>query len=300
MANNVPKAGRMSLSPMLNERGKLIGDFTLCRVSEERFLLVGTYAAERFYQRWFERYAPPAGTSIRAAALDYLGLSVAGPQSRALLQSLVDEDLSTAAFPFMTFRPMDIGMVPALVGRVSFTGELGYEIWVAPEYQRALLTLLTQAGRAHGLRHFGGRALNSLRLEKSFGSWAREYRPIYGAFEAGLDRFVALAKPAFVGRDAALKEQAAGGERRLITLAIDARDADAVADEPIWHRDRVVGWVTSGAYAHTTGQSLAMGYVESAVASETQDFGVELIGERRPAVRLPGAAVDPQGTRMRT
>lgn len=226
-------------------------------------------------------------------------LSVAGPQSRALLQSVVDVDLSTAAFPFMSFRQVDVGMVPALVGRVSFTGELGYEIWVAPEYQRALLDVLTQAGRKHGLRHFGGRALQSLRLEKSFGTWAREYRPIYGAFEAGLDRFVDLTKPAFVGREAAAQEKAQGGARRLITLAIDARDADAIGDEPIWHRDRVVGWVTSGGYGHTVQESIAMGYVERAVAGETSDFAVKLIGDKRPAIRLTGAAVDPQGTRMR-
>ncbi len=299
MANKVPKAGRMTLTPMLNERGKLIGDFTMSRLTDERFVLVGTYAAELFYKRWFERYPPPPGVRIRPASLEYLGLSVAGPQSRALLQSVVDVDLSTAAFPFMTFRQVDVGMIPALVGRVSFSGELGYEIWVAPEYQRALLDVLTQAGRKHGLRHFGGRALQSLRLEKSFGTWAREYRPIYGAFEAGLDRFVDLAKPAFVGRDAAAQEKAQGGARRLITLAIDARDADAIGDEPIWHRDRVVGWVTSGGYGHTVQKSIAMGYVEREVAGETSDFAVELIGEKRPAVRLTAAAVDPQGTRMR-
>jgi len=299
MANKVPKAGRMTLTPMLNERGKLIGDFTMSRLTEERFVLVGTYAAERFYKRWFERYPPPPGVSVRPAALEYLGLSVAGPQSRALLQSVVDADLSTAVFPFMSFRQVDVGMVPALVGRVSFTGELGYEIWVAPEYQRALLDVLTQAGRKYELRHFGGRALQSLRLEKSFGTWAREYRPIYGAFEAGLDRFVDLTKPAFVGRDAAAQEKAQGGARRLITLAIDARDADAIGDEPIWHRDRVVGWVTSGGYGHTVQKSIAMGYVESAVAGETSDFAVELIGEKRPAIRLTAAAVDPRGTRMR-
>ncbi len=299
MANKVPRVGRMTLTPMLNERGRLIGDFTMGRLSEDRFLLIGTYAAERFYQRWFEHHAPPAGVSIRAAALEYLGFAIAGPQSRALLQSLVDEDLGTAQFPFMTFRALDIGMVPALVGRVSFTGELGYEIWIAPEYQRALLQLLVQAGERFGLRHFGGRALNSLRLEKSFGTWAREYRPIYGPYEAALDRFVDLGKPQFIGRDAALAEKTQGGVRRLITLAIDAKDADAIGDEPIWFRDRVVGWVTSGGYGHVAQQSLATGYVDREVAGETHGFAVELIGEKRAATRLAAAAIDPQGTRMR-
>ena len=200
----------------------------------------------------------------------------------------------------MSFARMNVGMVPALVGRVSFTGELGYEIWVTSEYQGALYDTLSAAGRSLELRPIGGRALNSLRLEKSFGSWAREYRPIYGPFEAGLERFIDVGRNAFVGRVAALKEQAAGGERRLITLEVDALDADAIGDEPIWHDGAVIGWVTSGGYGHTIGKSLAMGYVNNAVASAVSGFEVELIGERRPARRLAEPAVDPKGLRMRT
>src|ERR1700686_569217 len=138
MANHIPAIGRIPLAPMLNERGRLIGDFTLCRVAEERFFLVGTYAAEIYYLRWFERHLPPSGVTVRPCAMQYVGLSVAGPKSRALLQSLVRDDLRTAAFPFMSFRRMEVGMVPAYVGRVSFTGDLGYEMWVTTDYQRAL------------------------------------------------------------------------------------------------------------------------------------------------------------------
>jgi len=299
MANKVPKVGRLSLSPMLNERGRLIGDFTLGRVAEERVFLVGTYAAEAYYLRWFERTLPPTGVQVRPCAMEYVGLSIAGPKSRALLQGLVDIDLSNEAFPFMGFRPIDVGMVPALVGRVSFTGDLGYEIWVTSEYQRALYTLLMEAGRPFGLKLFGGRALNAMRLEKSFGTWAREFRPIYGAYEAGLGRFVDLSKPDFIGRAAAAREKEQGGERKLITLAVDAQDADAIGDEPIWHDGKVVGWVTSGGYGHSVGQSLAMGYVSAAVAGVTSGFAVEIIGERRSARRLPEAAYDPSGARMR-
>jgi dimethylglycine dehydrogenase len=299
MANRVPAVGRIALAPMLNAAGRLIGDFTLCRASPERFFLIGTYAAERYYMRWFEQHPPPAGVIVRPCAMEYVGLSIAGPQSRVLLQSLVDIDLATAAFPFMSFRQIDVGMVPAFVGRVSFTGDLGYEIWVTSEYQRTLYDLLTQAGRAYGLRQFGGRALNSMRIEKSFGSWAREYRPIYGPYEAGLDRFVDLAKETFVGRDAAAAEKARGGARRLITLDVAADDADAIGDEPIWHDGHVAGWVTSGAYAHSVQKSIALGYVNADVAGETTGFEVEIIGERRSAVRLARAAFDPQGARMR-
>jgi dimethylglycine dehydrogenase len=291
MANRVPAVGRIALTPMLNERGKLIGDFTICRLAEERFFLIGTYAAESYYLRWFERTLPSSGVSLRPCAMEYVGLSIAGPRSRELLQKLVPEDLSTAKFPFMSFRRMDVGMIPALVGRMSFTGESGYEMWVTTDYQRALYDLLSNAGEAFGLR--------TLRIEKSFGSWAREFRPIYGPYEAGLGRFINLDKGDFIGREAALAEKAGGGDLRLITLAIDAADADALGDEPIWHADKVVGWVTSGAYGHSVGKSLALGYVPAGLAGEADGFEVELIGERRKAQRLAGAAYDPDGKRMR-
>ena len=299
MANKVPANGRVALTPMLNENGKLIGDFTMCRIGAERFLLVGTYAAERFYQRWFEARLAGFKVQVRACAMEWLGLSIAGPASRELLQSLVDEDLGTKAFPFMSFGAMDVGLVPALVGRLSFTGDLGYEIWVKSEFHRELYERLVAAGKPLGLRHFGGRALNSMRMEKSFGSWAREYRPIYGPFEANLDRFVDLKKADFVGRAAALAEKSSGGQRKLITLDIDAKDCDAIADEPIWLDGRVVGWVTSGAYGHSVGKSLALGYVDRESAKATTGFEVELIGDRRAAVRLESPAFDPSGQRMR-
>jgi dimethylglycine dehydrogenase len=300
MANRVPEVGRMGLTPMLNDRGKLIGDFTICRPSAERVFLIGTYAAETYYMRWFERHLPPSGVSLRPCAMEYVGLSIAGPKSRALLQSLVREDLSTAAFPFLSFKRMDVGMVPAYVGRVSFTGDLGYEIWVTTDYQRALYDLLVAVGREHGLKSFGGRALNAMRIEKSFGSWSREYRPIYGPYEAGLGRFVDLKKGEFVGRAAALEEKESGGKLRLVAFAVDAADADAIGDEPIWHEGEVVGWVTSGAYGHSVQRSLALGYIPVGIAGATSGFEIEIIGERRKAERLATPAFDASGARMRT
>ncbi len=299
MANRVPAVGRIALTPMLNDRGKLIGDFTMCRVSAEHIFLVGTYAAESYYMRWFEQHMPAAGVSVRPCAMEYVGLSVAGPHSRALLQTLVRDDLSTTAFPFMSFRRMEIGMVPGYVGRVSFTGELGYEIWVTTDYQRALYDALVKAGREFELKLFGGRALNAMRIEKSFGSWAREYRPIYGPFEAGLDRFVDFKKSEFIGRSAAAEEKDGGGALRLATFQVDATDADAIGDEPIWHDGKAVGWVTSGAFGHRVGRSLALGYVPAALAKADTGFEIEIIGERHRAQRLAGAAFDSSGKLMR-
>ena len=300
MANRIPPVGRIALSPMLNERGKLIGDFTLCRLAEDRFFLVGTYAAETYYMRWFERHAPPAGVSVRPCAMQYTGLSLAGPHSRAVLQSVVRDDLATSAFPFMSFRRMEVGMVPAYVGRLSFTGALGYELWVSSEYQRALYELLRKAGRDYGLKLFGGRALNAMRIEKGFGTWAREFRPIYGPLEAGLGRFVALDKGEFVGRAAAAKEKEKGGALRLQCFRVAAAEADAIGDEPIWHEGKPVGWVTSGAYGHRVDASLALGYVPAELAAADSGFEIEIIGERRPALRLKEAPFDPAGSSMRS
>jgi dimethylglycine dehydrogenase len=299
MANRMPAEGRIVLTPMLSPRGKLLGDFTVAKIEPERFFIVGTYAAENHYLRWFERQRPSNGVVVRACATDYVGLSIAGPKSRELLQGLVRDNLSTATFPFLSFRRLDVGAIPAMVGRISFTGDLGYEIWVRPDYQRALYDLLVDAGKPYGLRNFGARALHSLRLEKGFGTWAREYRPIYGPYEAGLDRFVDMRKNDFVGRTAAAEERDRGPQRRLVTFTVEADGADAIGDEPVWHEGEVVGWVTSGGYAHTMQKSLALGYVPTARANSASGFEIELVGRRCKAQRIDEPLFDPKGLRMR-
>jgi len=299
LVNRMPQQGRIVLAPMLNPGGKLIGDFTVAKAGPERFYVFGSGIAEEYHLRWFEAQLPENGVAIRSLRSELVGLSIAGPRSRELLQRLVADDVSTAAFPFMSFRAMDVGMVPAKIGRITFTGDLGYEIWVNVDFQRALYDRIVETSREFGLRHFGARALNSLRLEKSFGSWAREFRPIYGPFEAGLDRFVDLRKNDFIGRDAALKEKEAGPKRRLVTFAVDAADADCIGDEPVWHKGKVVGWITSGGYAHHIKKSLALGYIPAELAKATDGFEVEIIGNRRPAALAPKPLFDPEGQRMR-
>jgi dimethylglycine dehydrogenase len=229
-----------------------------------------------------------------------VGLSIAGPNARELLARVTDADVSNAAFPFMRYRRLDIGMVPATVGRLTFTGDLGYEIWVTPEYHVALYELLLRSADGLGLRHVGMRALNSLRLEKSWGTWAREFRPIYTSCEAGLDRFVTMKKGEFVGRDAVLRHRDAGPERRLVALVVDDAGADAVGDEPVRGDGRTVGWITSGGFAHSVGKSVAIGYVEAKLAEDGAMFEVEIIGERRPARLLREPLFDPAGQRMRS
>ncbi|HEV2977543.1 MAG TPA: FAD-dependent oxidoreductase [Casimicrobiaceae bacterium] len=300
LANKLPREGRMTLSPMLNENGRLIGDFTVGNAGGNRYFVFGSGIAEQYHMRWFEAHLPPAGVAIRPLRTELLGIGIAGPKSRALLARVCRDDVSNAALPFLSFRALEVAMLPARVGRISFTGELGYEIWVPADCQLALYEALVSAGAELGLAHFGARALNSLRLEKSFGNWAREYRPLYTPGEAGLDRFVNIAKPDFVGRDAVRRDRASGSARRLVTFVVDATDADAIGDEPVWHDGEVVGWITSGGYGHCVGKSIALGYVPSALATAASGFELEILGERRAALLAPEPLLDPQGERMRS
>lgn len=301
LAGRLPSVGSMALAPMLNEAGKLIGDFTIANMDGDEFLLIGSGIAEDYHMRWFEEHLPDDGSVVLGAlGLGLVGLSVAGPKARAVLQKLTHLDLSNEAFPFMSIREMELGMVPAIVGRVSYTGDLGYEIWLRPEYQRSLFEVLMQAGEEFGIRLFGLRALNALRLEKGFGSWSREYRPLYGPMEAGLGRFIALKKDVnFIGKMGAIEEKLAGGTLRLVTLVVDARDADVLGDEPISIHGSVVGWVTSGGFAHASGVSVAMGYVPKEFATTRDGWQIEVLGEMLPARLITQALFDPDGQRMR-
>ncbi|MDF1598440.1 FAD-dependent oxidoreductase [Mesorhizobium sp. YIM 152430] len=300
LACRLPKPGRMTLAPMLKEDGGLIGDFTVANLDGE-YLIFGSGIAEQFHMRWFERHLPEGGSvRVEALGLGKVGLSIAGPEARRVLEKVTRVDVSNGAFPFMAIRRMDVAMAPCLVGRVSYTGDLGFELWMAPEYQRQVLDALLDAGEAFGVGLFGARALNSLRLEKGYGSWAREFRPIYGPLEAGLDRFVAYDKAAdFIGKEAALAEKRDGGKLRLCSFAVEAIDADVIGDEPIWHRGAVRGWVTSGGYAHHCAMSVAMGYLPKEIAGETDGFEIEFLGRRHAARRLGGVLFDPDFARMR-
>jgi len=298
-ANRVPRVGRILLSPMLSQQGKVIGDFTVARTGAESFLIFGSGVAEDYHMRWFEAHVPNAGLVVRSLRTELLGFAIAGPRSRELLSRLTPHDISNKSFPFLSMRRMEVGAIPAFVGRISFSGELGYETWVRADYQLALYQLLMQAGAELGIRAYGARALTSMRLEKSFGNWARDFRPIYSPGEAGLDRFIAFEKPSFVGREAALKERAQAPQRRLVTLIVTANGADAIGDEPVFHKDEAIGWITSGGYGHRIEKSLALAYVPASVAQAKNELEVEILGERRPAAIAERPPYDPDGLRMR-
>ncbi|MFI4889311.1 MAG: FAD-dependent oxidoreductase [Steroidobacterales bacterium] len=303
MTNRMPRVGRLILTPMLNTFGRLIGDFTIANASAERFLMWGSSQAQIYHMRWLESHLPRDGSvRIRRYDMNLVGVSIAGPRSRAVLERLTDEDVSNGALRFMDHRAMDIANVPAMINRVTYTGDLGFEIWVAPEYQRRLYTEIIAAGKDLGMANFGMRALLCLRLEKNFPTWYRELRPIYGVFEAGLDRFVDLGKDEFIGHEAARQEKASGGLLRRVSMAVDATNADVLGDEPIWHQGKVIGWVTSGGFGHSVGLSLAQGYVPVAAAADLDAgaFEIEILGERRSARILNQPPFDPEGLRMRS
>src|SRR5690606_38720821 len=275
------------------------GDLTVSRLGPERFMIVGSGTAERFHLRWFEQHLPENGVAVRPVSTERLGFALAGPRSRELLARAANEDVSAAALPFFAIRPMDLGCAPVHVARISFTGELGFEIYFDAAYQIAVYDALLAAGEDLGLVHFGGRALNALRLEKSYGAWLREYTPDCTPQQAGLERFIDFDKGDFVGRDAALRQRDQEPSYRLVTLVVDAADADAHGDEPVLAGDRVVGFVTSGGYGHTVGASIALAYVQPAHATPGANLGVMILGDVQPARLAPEPLYDPSGARMR-
>jgi dimethylglycine dehydrogenase len=322
LANNLPPAGRLALSPMLNEQGKIIGDFTVgCLedgVGEERFMIFGSGPAQQYHERWFRQQLTSSDTSgvtagpgtavtLRVCGPELTGLSIAGPNARAVLNELTDFDVSNEAFGFLDFRDTWVGSVPCVVGRVTFTGDLGYEIWCAASFQQQLFDTIMDAGADHGMRLFGGRALDSLRLDKAWGSWGTEYRPIYDPYEANMGWMVKLGDPAkgdFIGRNAAAAAKAAGAQRKLVTFEMDAGTghaaADCIGNEPIWHDGAVVGWITSGGYAHHSQMSVAMGYVPTELTASDGPWQIEVVGVMRDATLLTEAPFDPAGSRMRS
>ena len=293
LAGTIPAPGRIRLAPMLNEAGRLMGDLTVARLDDDRFWLTGSYYLQDWHQRWFRQHLPSAGVSLRNLTDERMGFSISGPASRRILEELAHEDVSNEAFGFLTIRSMDVGSARAVVGRISLTGELGFEIVVPTNQHRTLWHELQDAGAAHGLRPIGDRAVDSLRLEKGYGIWSAEFRQDYTPGMSGLDRFVAFDKGEFIGRDAVRRGNARRAPARLLVLlAVDADDTDASADDGIWIGERRVGEVTSGAYGHHVGMSLALAYLDrDVVESERGGHGVR---RGRPADRA-----DPAGDPLR-
>jgi dimethylglycine dehydrogenase len=299
MAGRIPKPGRVSLSPMLSPKGRILGDFTITCLSDTQFQLTASYGAQDMHWRWFDTHRQE-GVHLRNVSDRRTGFQIAGPKARALLGAVTRQDVSAETFRFLDAKSVQIGPVTALVQRLSYTGDLGYEIYVDAMDQRALWHRLWQAGHPMGLTPFGMRAMMSLRLDRFFGSWMREYSPDYMPCETGMDRFIHWRKPVeFIGRAAAMAERAAGPARVLCAFVVDTEEADVVAYEPIWLEGSVQGFCTSGGYAHHSGLSVAMGFVPKDRATDGLRVEIEILGQRRPARLFTRPAWDPDGAVMR-
>ncbi|MBK0399550.1 FAD-dependent oxidoreductase [Limibaculum sp. M0105] len=297
MASRLPGPGRARLAPMLSETGKLKGDLTVFNWGDGTWWIMGSYYLREWHMRWFHDHMHE-GVDLRDLSDDIVGFSLAGPNSRKVLEKLTADPI--AELPFMGCGSFDIGLIRARVGRLSVAGELGYEIHCHATEQVALRRALLEAGAEFGIREYGFNALLSLRLEKSFGIWSAEFTQGYTPAMTGMDRWIAWGKGDFVGREAALAEREAGGARQVVvTLEVDAADADASGFEPVWWNATRVGFVTSGGYGHTLGKSLAMAMVDRDAAQVGTELAVHVVGVESAARVIAPSPYDPDGKAMR-
>ena len=301
VANRLPgREGAVRLGHALTSTGGVRSEFSIMRDGPEDFHLVSSGAAERYDHDHLAKMMPGDG-SVRLENLTerHGVLVLAGPRARDVLGQLTGADLSNAAFPWLTGRHIRVGVVPVRALRVNFVGELGWELHHPIEYQVGLYDALMRAGREYGIGGVGMRAMESLRVEKSYRMWGLDLTTEYSALEAGLDRFVALDKPAFRGREALLRQRDEGVPQAFVTLEVDAADADAWGNEPVLLDGETVGRVTSGAYGHSVGKSLALAYVRAGIAAAGTELAVDILGERRPARIIPASPHDPANIRLR-
>jgi dimethylglycine dehydrogenase len=298
MANKMPKVGRMTLSPMLSLKSRVIGDFSITQLEPNRFFLLGSDAMQLAFMRHFKPLIPDQGVTVKNLSSEYGGLHICGPNAQALISRLASDDMSTASFPFMSAKQIDIGAIKnVLVFRVSFTGETGYEMYLPMQQQLALFDLLHQEGANLGLGLVGTRSLMQTRLEKSFPAWGLELTPDYTAVEADMMRFVNMDKGEFIGRSAILNYPVA--REKFATFTVDAGKLAIWGDEAIFLNNEPVGYVCSGGFGPELQQHIALGYVDTDAYQPGGKFAVEILGQLRPAELQLEVLYDPTGSKMR-
>ena len=298
-ANDMPKTvGRSCLTPLIGVRGGIAGDFTVTRLGDAEFMIIGSGMAERYHQRFWDMVPMPDGVTFESLTDAMCGFNVAGPMSRNLLQRLTNTSLATADFPFMRSKQIELAGIDCLALRVSFTGDLGWELHCKTEDQLCLYNALLEAGRPYGAGPVGGRALMSLRIEKGYGSWSREYSPEYWPQEVGLEALIKLDKD-FLHKDAylAIKDKAPREILSLIEI-LDTTKADATGGEPIFDMNgNGVGRVTSGTYGYGVKKSLALCYLKN--VSPGDEVKVMVIGLPHKGIVLKEPPFDPKGALLR-
>jgi dimethylglycine dehydrogenase len=302
-ATKLPSAGRARLAVALGNDGRLKGDLTLFNWGDDRWWIMGSYYLRSWHMRWFKDHLESGdrlndGVMIRDLGEEVAGFSLSGPHARAVVERLTDGAIGD--LPFMGCGQFDIGLARTHVGRLSVTGEAGYEISCRMGDHIALREMLLQAGSDLGIAEYGFNALLSLRLEKSYGIWSSEFTQGYTPGMTGMDRWIDWTREGFIGREAAIAERDGNGPaKRLVTLDVAADGADASGFEPVWSSGGMVGFVTSGGYGHTVDKSLAMALVDSDLAVEGTELGVHIVGVERAATIIPASPYDPAGAVMR-
>ncbi len=299
-ANHLPQRdGQIVLTPLCTPRGGIECDLTVTRLAADRFYLVSAAATELHDYAWIERHLPGDGSvRLENVTARYGVLTLAGPRSRELLQALTDSDCGREAFGFFRCRDLALGTAPVRALRVSYVGELGYELHHPVEFQRTLYDALQEAGAPLGLVDWGYRALDSMRLEKAYRLWGADLSADWTPLEAGLERFVDFDKGDFLGRDALVAQRERGVERRLACLAVDADDADCHGSEPIRAGDELVGYVAAGGYGHVVEESIALAYLPVDYATPGTTLRVQILGDRRPARVVDTPLYDPKNERL--
>jgi len=296
MAGKIPNPGRISLSPMLTYKGKLYGDLTISCLDENEFLIFGSGAAQEMHRRWFESHIKKFNVSYKNRSDDFHGIGIAGPKSRDLLQKIVREDVSNSNLKFRDSRRMFVAGVPAVINRISFTGELGYEIYVAPHFQIKLFEEIMEAGKEFNIKPFGSRALMSMRLEKNWGAWTLDYRPDFTAKETGLDKFINWDKE-FIGKESAAKDIC---QSKLVPLIVETNDIDVTYNEAVMKGDKSIGYVTSGGFAHFVNKSVAFSYLNKKELNSEKGIQVEINGDLFNCAIINEPLYDPSGQKMRS
>ena len=296
LAGRIPNPGRISLNPMLTHKGKLYGDLTVACIKENEFIVFGSGAVQEMHRRWFENYTKDFDVNYRNRSDDFHGFSLSGPKSRDLLQKLVRENISNENFKFRDTREMFVAGVPAIVNRISFTGELGYEIYVAPHFQIKLYEEMEKVGQEFNLKPFGSRALMSMRLEKSWGAWTLDYRPDFTAKESGLDFFIDWKKD-FIGKEIAKKDNS---NLKLTPLIVETDDIDVTNNEAVMKDGKSIGYVTSGGFAHYVNKSIAFSYLDKNILNSDEKIQVEINGNFYNCSIIKEPLYDPSGKKMRS
>jgi glycine cleavage system aminomethyltransferase T len=291
-ANRIDRpVGKVVYTSLLNQAGGIKSDLTITRLAGDHFLIL----------TWLRQHIPQDGTvTLADVTSQYCALGLWGPQARQILQAVCHEDVSNEAFPYFAARVITIDTVPALALRVSYVGELGWEIYAPTEYGLRLWDVLWQAGQDHGLIAAGFGAFDSLRLEKGYRSWGADIHTEYNPFEAGLDWAVRLDKDDFLGKAALLNLKEAGVERKLCCMTLDDPEAVALGKEPILSGDEHLGYVTSANYGYSVGKWIVYGYLPVAFAGPGTQVEVVYFDQRQPVTVTQEPLYDPKGDKLKT